>query len=60
VINYDHEFDDFIASMKEVTKHLKKMNIAQLDMRWQFDHPEYETFVREMNEATEGWISSHC
>lgn len=56
----DFEFDEFMKLMRETTEKLKKMNEAQAYMRWQFgDPPEYEAFVKEMDEA-KGWVSSHC
>jgi len=55
------EFNKFMILMKEVTENLKKMNAAQSHMRWQFNEPkEYIDFVAAMDEATNGWISSHC
>jgi hypothetical protein len=55
-----YEFADFQKEMEEATIKLRRLNIMQKAMRWQFDQPNfYEQFVSEMNEA-EGWISSHC
>lgn len=57
----DMEFDEFFELMKQTTANLKKLNEANEHMRWQFGEPEeYEEFVKEMDRATTGWISSHC
>jgi hypothetical protein len=59
--NYDHDYNEFFRLMKETTENLKKMREMQTDMRWQFgEPPEFEDFVRELQETREGWVSSNC
>lgn len=57
----DYDFEHFLEQMKQTTANLKSMNEAISAMRWQFGTPkEYEDFVKAMNDATDGWMSSHC
>jgi hypothetical protein len=56
-----YEFYDFQALAEEVTSKLRRMNMMQRSMRWQFDYPEwYEKFVSAMDDTKNGWMSSHC
>ena len=55
-----YDFAEFQKLMEETTAKLKRMNMMERAMRWQYGEPNfYEQFVLEMNEAG-GWISSHC
>lgn len=57
-ISYD--FEEFKKQMAEATALLKKMNEANLHMRWQYPMDEvFEEFQSELNTA-EGWLSSWC
>lgn len=58
---YDYDFYEFMELMKKTTQNLKQMNEAINAMHWQFGEPEeYLEFINAMNEATTGWMSSHC
>lgn len=57
----DDDFYEFQALAEEVSASLRRMNMMQNKMRWQFDYPEwYDKFVSAMNDAKGGWMSSHC
>jgi hypothetical protein len=56
-----YDFYEFRALMEQTTKNLKQMSEMQAQMRWQFGEPEwYQEFIKEMNDAQLGWISSNC
>lgn len=57
----DDNWSNFIDNMEIVSSHLKKMTESQNYMRWQFEQfPEYREFILQMENAMNGWISSHC
>jgi hypothetical protein len=58
---YCYDFDEFKGLMQKTTENLQKMTEAQKRMRWQFgDPPIYEEFVKAMDDARLGWMSSNC
>ena len=56
-----YDFCEFQLLAEKVTANLRRMSMMQNAMHWQFDYPEwYEKFVSAMEDAKEGWMSSHC
>ena len=55
------DFYEFRALMEQTTKNLKQMSEMQAQMRWQCGETEwYQEFIKEMDNAQLGWISSNC
>jgi hypothetical protein len=56
-----YELYEFQSLVEDVTVKLRRMTSMQNYMHWQFDYPEwYEKFVSAMDDAKNGWMSSHC
>ncbi len=59
--NYDFDYYEFRDRVRETTQNLKKLSEAQENMRWQFGDPHWwNDFVKEVQRAHDGWMSSHC
>lgn len=59
--NLDMDFDEFRALVEQTTQNLKRLAVAQKDLRWQIGDPEWFTnLVSEIEDARTGWIASNC
>lgn len=59
--NLNNEFQEFKELAIRTTQNLKRMTKMQEEMCWQFNDPQWWIdFEQEMQNASLGWISSHC
>lgn len=54
------EWEELMTLMKETTNNLRRMGEISESMRFQYENKAWEEFSQAMNDATEGWIASHC